>query len=444
MSVLSYHTASDQPPATDAWTTEVLPQLPPDLEAQARLHGALVRIRGLASASDLVRALLVYALDGCSFRTLGMWAVLTGVGDLSDTAWRKRLRQASPFLLWLLGALLAASVTRASDLAQRGRRILLVDATCLRQVGGTGDDWRVHLAYDLLAGRMAEVQVTDRHRGEGLTHFAFRAGDLIVADSGYGYRPQVLAATRHDADVIVRVWLPTFPLEDAQQQPFDAVNWLRGQHGAIVTWSGWCRVRRERCAVRLIAAKVPADQVAAIRKRKRRKAQRGGRQVTEQTLMLAGWVVLITTLTTDWDATEVLRLYRARWQIELLFKQFKQLLHQTDLRGRTQATVEATIRAQLVAWALHEQQVSEIRAALPDGAADPHAAASRWLLAGLSVQTLRQQVRGQWTVGHIRACFPRLVRFLVSSPRQRRQQAAEFQQWLTTRLGGAPPLSLAA
>jgi len=36
-------------------------------------------------------------------------------------------------------------------------RVLLVDASRLRQPGGTGDDWRLHLAYDLPAGRMSEV-----------------------------------------------------------------------------------------------------------------------------------------------------------------------------------------------------------------------------------------------------------------------------------------------
>ena len=165
---------------------------------------------------------------------------------------------------------------------------------------------------------------------------------------------------------------------------------------------------------------------------------------TSRTLHLAAWLLLITTLETSWSASDVLRLYRARWQVELLFKRLKQLLRVADSRCRERAAVEATVRALLIAWALQEQVACEVRAQLPTGARDPQHPASSWLLAGLSVQTLRVQVRGMWTVAQLQACLPRLVRFLVSSPRKRRQQEAEVRQWLDERLRCAAPLREAA
>jgi hypothetical protein len=161
--------------------------------------------------------------------------------------------------------------------------------------------------------------------------------------------------------------------------------------------------------------------------------------------MLAGWWLLISTLSArEWPATEIVRLYQARWQIELVFKRIKQLLRVATLRGKRPATVEATIRAILVAWALEEQVAAELRALLPSGARSPTSPASSWLLAGLSVQTLREQVRGTWTLARIRECLPRLVRFLVSSPRKRHQQEAELRQWLEQRLRTSQPLWAAA
>ncbi len=114
MSSMTHDSQKPAPPQGVQWNEQdwqdLLKRLPSDWEAQAVQLKAWQRLRKLASVADLLRALLVYAACGYSFRQLGLWATLVGVGCLSERAWRKRVERAQEWIRWVLGAPLSLTL----------------------------------------------------------------------------------------------------------------------------------------------------------------------------------------------------------------------------------------------------------------------------------------------------------------------------------------------
>lgn len=413
------------------WEEQVLKRLPAETEEQAFRLRAFVREREVKKVGDLLRALLAYVLCVQSLRHLGCWAVMLGIANISESAWRKRLKAANGWLLWLLGALLCGPQVKSEQNASLGR-IILVDATRIKQVGGTGDDWRVHCAYNVRKSCLIQVHVTDQHTAESLQHFQLQRFDVLIADRGYGYRKNIAYAYQQQSYVILRFAPSTCPLLDQRLQPLDIVKWLKQVKRGTHCRNAWCIHEGKKYHVRIIASALPPEKAAEARKRREQEAKKKGKQLQPDTLFLVGWMLLITNLPKrPWSYKRIIQLYRARWQIELLFKRMKQMIDMHVTRSKTPQGCESSLLAWLILWALQEQEAQEARAVLhqvhrclDSPALDmPEGELSPWLLTAICVQTLLMTIQGHWTRARLDLCLPNLQRFLYGSPRKRRLQS---------------------
>src|SRR5712671_7345789 len=83
-----------------------------DLDASARLHGALVRKRGVRHAADLLHLGLLYGPGGLSLRAVAGHATEAGIADLCDVSLLDRLRNAGGVLCRCAGTCAGGSARR--------------------------------------------------------------------------------------------------------------------------------------------------------------------------------------------------------------------------------------------------------------------------------------------------------------------------------------------
>jgi len=466
-----YHTTVPQvlpmeQTTSDAWEQEICPRLPLWWETQAAALGAWTRDREVHRPADLLRAILASVLCGYSFNHLACWSVMRGIASISETAWRKRFQRAGDWLAWLLTQVVAAGAAPVPWICSKGLgRIILVDGTHLRCRGVRGMVARVHTAFDLLGGRLAEVLVTDEHQGENWNRFAVQPGDLFMSDRVNGYQQRIVEMVCRGAHVLVRWQLSGLPLYERDGRRLDLLAWLKGRHapaGRVCTREVWLHTPLVWVPLQLVALRLTREQTEKAVCRKRKKAIQDKSKVSPAAAYGAGWLLLVSTLPkAEWNTAQLLTLYRARWHIELLFKRIKQLLDVHQLRCEHWGRARASLLAYLLCWALQEEELAQIRLQLSEGqqelAQEEQAGLmpqpdqeqahvlSEWSLAALCVDQLPAQVRGVISAHRFHACLPELARFLRGSPRRRPHWFSQCRSWLTeareedVRGEGSPP-----
>ena len=325
---------------------------PDIIEKSAKEYGALRRKRCVDSASTLLRLALAYGFCGMSLRQTTAWAEAAGVASLSDVALLKRLRSASDWL----GHLLALKLCDyASPPKGCGQRLRLVDATTISKPGSKGTDWRIHLGLDLGTSRIDQIEVTGVGGGETLKRFSFRKGDVVIGDRGYAHRAGLASVVQQNADFIVRFPWATVPLQNPTGEPFDLFTFLRGlEEGVAGQVVAQLRPDAKKgipaVPVRLVAVRKSETAAADARNKLIHMASKKQKTVDPRSLEAASYVVLITSLKSDsLSASQVLDLYRFRWQIEIAFKRMKGLLELDELPAKDHSLALTFIYSKLLA-----------------------------------------------------------------------------------------------
>jgi len=408
------------------------------LESSARATKALLRCREVKTAVDLLRLTLGYAVCDWSVRALGIWWEARGLGHLSSTATRKRLKGCNQWLGMLIVALLAARQlrlpTRAGEVQLR-----VQDATVINRPGSRGTDWRLHLSLNMGRACIDGIELTDAHGGETLIRFPVQTGEIRLADCGYAHARGIGSLLHDGGQVVVRVNWQNLRLEQEDGSRFDLVAWLRELErmpAGADERSIWLTTPQGRFALRLVVCPIPPEKADEARRRARQAARKKKHNIDERTLLAAGFVLLLTNLpTSTWSAQDAFGLYRFRWQVELTIKRLKSLLALDRLRAQDPELAQTYLLGKLLGALLLEGITGQVFSCLPDDWDLQARPISQWRLTALCQDAFKSLIRGTLTLGMILEALPRLLRFLHDGPRKRSSQLALAQRLLHTLSG---------
>lgn len=360
-------------PDPDEFIAEVKKHLPPgfDFEVTARVRRAFTRAREVKSARALFQLAMAFGGCGMSLRETCAWAAATGLADLADTSLLERLCKAAPWLGDIVAAIIAKQVQLPVG-RWAGYRLRALDGTSICQPGADRTTWRLHVGYDLATGQADQIVLTDGRGAENLQRLTYRPGDIVLADRYYARPRDLRPVIDAGAHFIVRMGWNALRLSNPDSKPFDlfaALSAQTAQEGEVAV-SLDDGVPAPPLQLRLVIRRKSNEEAEAEKRRLIKDAKKRGKTPDPRSLQAAHYILLLTALPASlFPATDVLALYRFRWQLELAFKRMKSLAGLDELTAKKPELAQAWIYAKLIAFLIAEQNAGQVPDSPPCGPA---------------------------------------------------------------------------
>lgn len=347
-------------PILNDWET-ITSLLPANWEQLADKHKLLQLQYGgnkIRTAGDLLRLILVNAGAELPLRQTVALVAQSGGPDVSPMRLHKKMCRAAPYLQELLCAVVGEQQQFAPE-RWAGYEVSLVDASVISRPGSVNGDARIHTRMRLTDLRYLQVLSTAIEVGEGLWNFCPSQGELMIGDRGYCHGRGMAYVKQCGADVLIRYNHGALPISSPDGESIELWALLRAlRTGHAHEISVRAHYKDADGAAQTLPGRLCMQRLpkAQAEKAKKRVLKEHGSGVRPETLEMAQYVIIFTTVDADrLSAQQCLELYRLRWQIELTFKRWKSLCGFDRMPNHRQDTIQAWLYAKLLAAALLEK-----------------------------------------------------------------------------------------
>ncbi len=204
--------------------------------------------------------------------------------------------------------------------------------------GGGQAAMKLQALWELRGGALQAVRIEagrDCDYKTPLQAAPLTPGSLRIADLGYFDTAVLQQMARAGVYFLSRLQFGTAAFSP-EGRPLPLLEWLAQQPGPFVDRQVLVGTER-KVPCRIIAWRLPEEQANRRRQKLIAEARRkDGRTPSKERLAWCDWTILVTNTPPELlRPKEAAVLYRARWQIELLFKRWKSLGLIAELAGST-------------------------------------------------------------------------------------------------------------
>lgn len=315
---------------------------------------------------QILRLIFYYVATNSSLKTTTAMASAADIITISSVSLHQWMCKIGSYVAHLLELMTSTKDVFASQ-RWAGYDIRVVDATVITRPGACTTTARVHYVLNLASLCPEQIEVTDEKGGETFRRFTVQPGELWMGDRAYANPPAVAWIKRGGADTLVRYNRGTLPVYDAKGNRFDVLQKVLKLRrvGREKQWSVWVHPQDdEPIEGRICAVRLPDDKAEQARKRVR---EEHGKQVTQEMLQAAAYVIVFTTVPTKkLTCKQVHQLYTLRWQVELHIKRDKSIAGIDRLPNFRPDTIYSWICTKLLLIQLTEKIAnSGLRSPLP-------------------------------------------------------------------------------
>ncbi len=225
--------------------------------------------------------------------------------------------------------------------------------------GGTATDhgdaktkagMKLTVRWDVLGGAMdgPYVQAGRAHESRSpLRERQMAPGSLWIADLGYFALQWLGQLSRQGVFFLLR-YLDGTPIWRSGGKPIELLDVLPQTAGAELDLPIVLGARK-LVQARLLAIRLPADAIKQRRERMQERARQKGKTISARAWELAQWTIMVTNVpVSKLSVQEALALLRARWQIELLFKLWKEQGYLDEWQGVKAERILCELFAKLI------------------------------------------------------------------------------------------------